>query len=94
MCQYLRNVSMSAFVFLPAGLVLSAALVAGCDSTADPESPAAKAQAEATRAQIRKADEAANEQDKKKGGNNPGTALNIKGRLGGAAPAEDAKPSQ
>jgi hypothetical protein len=93
MRRNLRNVSRAAFMFLPFGLVLSFALVTGCDSTIDPDSPEAKAQTQATAAAAQKADEAANEQIKKKGGKNTATLRNMKGRLG-AAPVEDAKPSQ
>ena len=97
MCPHLvHTVSKLATGLVPLGLVMSAALVAGCDSTDDPNSAESKAQADAARAQILRADEAANAQIKKKAGGakNTATLKNMKGRIGAPAPADDAKPSE
>jgi hypothetical protein len=86
MHNHLRTMSMPALRILSFGLVLSTAMVAGCDSSQDPTTPEAKKLAEATRENIRKADEQNSELLKKaKGGKNAPSVHNIKG---GIKPAE------
>jgi len=82
MCHHhLRTVSKLATGLVPLGLVISAALIAGCDSAPDPNSPAAKAQSDATKATIQKTDDSIAEQLKKKGGKNAVAPKNIKGGI-------------
>jgi hypothetical protein len=82
MCQDLvRTMSKLATRLVPLGLVFFAALIAGCDSSADPNGPEAKKQAEATRAIVNKTDEDNAERAKKKGGKNASAGRNIKGGI-------------
>jgi hypothetical protein len=90
MCHHLGKASKPAFLLMSLGLVLSVALISGCESGQDPNSPEVKAQAEARRAEIQKADEAATAQIKKnaKGNKNSPTLRTIKGGLNNSKPAE------
>lgn len=89
MCHHLiRKVSKLATGLVPLGIVFSAALIAGCESTPDPNSPEAKKQAETTRAIVNKTDEENAEKAKKKGGKNAPAGRNIKGAINANKAAE------
>ncbi len=96
MCHHLlRSVSKLAVGLTSLGLVFTVALIAGCDSAADPTSPEAKQQAATTADNINKTEQAANEQLKKNKGGKGGAVVkgSFKGGNGAnVAPAGDAKP--
>jgi hypothetical protein len=66
MRQDISMKSLIALRLLSSGLVMSAALIAGCDPGQDPSSPEAKQQAQAAQENIEKIDEKNNEIMKKK----------------------------
>jgi hypothetical protein len=72
----------SAFKFLAFGLVMSAAMIAGCDSSADPNTPEAKKQIQASRENMQKEEDKINADLKKnRGGKGAPTLRNIKAGL-------------
>lgn len=82
------RLSKSAWASLTFPIVMLSAMIAGCDSTGDPNTAEAKAQAQATRDSIAKVDEQNNADLKKKNKNAP-VVRNIKGAI--KAGGEEAK---
>lgn len=87
MRHHLR-ISKSAWASATYPIVMLSAMIAGCESTGDPNSPEAKAQAQATRDSIAKVDEKNTADLKKKNPKAP-ALRNIKGGL--KAGGEEAK---
>jgi hypothetical protein len=78
--NHLRTLPKCALNFLAFGLLTSAAMIAGCDSSADPNTTEAKKQIQASREQMQKEEEKINADMKKnKAGKNAPKLHNIKG---------------
>jgi hypothetical protein len=85
MHNYLRATPKSALKVLASGLFMTSAMVAGCDSSQNPDTAEAKAQIQASRENIQKETDKLNAQLKGKGKGGP-PVHNIKGGL--KAPTE------
>jgi hypothetical protein len=85
MRHHLYTMITSVRFVLPVAVLGFAALLSGCDSTADSTTPEAQKEIQARKADIQKADEQSTELNKKAGGKNAATLKNIKGRGAGAA---------
>jgi len=79
MRQHLRVLRLPS-IFLSFVVVISAAMIAGCESGADPDSPEAKKVSQATRESIQKVDEK-NTADLKKRNKNAPVLKSIKGGI-------------
>jgi ribosomal protein L7/L12 len=84
--RYTLNMPKSACSVLALSAVLCTAIIAGCDSSGDPNSPEARAQVEARQKQVREEEDKANELLRKRQGKQAEVIKSFKGGAGAALP--------